>query len=291
MEILDQTQWQWLLLGIGGLLVVLLYFWLLHGRIKEGIRKRRRRPLPNRRPLGNEPILDEGSATNPDYFSEIHDFGDFGRITPSHHLADKVLVDVEISPVIRREQILDATLPPIVPTTAETMRDPHDEPITLQASGNLRREPELAPEPTMTIALTVLAARGQSFNGPAIQTAVADLGFQLSGSVGLFEYDIAGGAAPLISMAHLRNPGLFETATLEQLDTPGVLLFTNLPGRTDEIEALEQLVVLADQLTQKLGGMIGDEQCNRLTNQGLLHLRSKVTEFQRQQRIWAQSVD
>ncbi len=38
-------------------------------------------------------------------------------------------------------------------------------------------------------------------------------------------------------------------------------------------------MVTADQLAQKLGGMICDERRNRMTNQAFLHLRNEVAEF------------
>lgn len=273
MEMLDKTQLQWLLAGIGGVIVVLLYLWGMRSRIKEGIHKRRRRPMP-----GNEPVLGGSGSLSEDLLVDAHDFGDLGRITPNHHLADKALVDVEIRPIVRQEPT------PLV----ETRLPKAAELEAVEASGTLRHEPEISPPPTMTVALTVIAPRSQTFQGPAVQQAAQGLGFRL-GALGLFEYGPEQAAEPLFSMAHLRKPGSFDAATLESLDTPGLLLFMHLPGPADEIQALEQLVVIADQLTQQLGGMICDEHRHRLTNQGLLRLRSEVAEFQRRQRVWAQS--
>ena len=272
MEMLDKTQLQWLLTGIGAVVVALIYLWGIRSRIKEGIRKRRRRPNE-----GSEPVL--GSATGPmseDLLADTHDFGELGRITPDHHLADKVLVDVEIRPILRQES------PPI----AEANTQPS--PIVVEPPRELRREPAIPAPPKMTVALTVIAPRGQSFKGAAIQTAAHELGFQFS-ALGLFDYGPEDDSDPVFSMAHLRKPGSFELKTLDDLVTPGLLLFMNLPGSLEEMQALEQLVVTADQLAQKLGGMICDERRNRLTNQGLMHLRGEVAEFQRQRRIWAQS--
>jgi cell division protein ZipA len=275
MEMLDKTQLQWLLAGIGAVVVVLIYLWGMRARIKEGIRKRRRRPTE-----GNEPVL--GSATgqmSEDLLADAHDFGELGRITPNHHLADKVLVDVEIRPILRKESppVVEANVqpPPMMMEPVEPLRE-------------LRREPAIPAPPKMTVALTVIAPRGLSLKGPAIQTAAHEFGFQL-GALGLFDYGPEDDRDPIFSMAHLRKPGVFDPQTLDDLVTPGLLLFMNLPGPLEEMKALEQLVVTADQLAQKLGGMLCDERRNRLTNQGLMHLRSEVAEFQRQQRIWAQS--
>jgi cell division protein ZipA len=283
MDMLDKTQLQWLLAGIGAVVVVLIYLWGMRARIKEGLRKRRRRPTE-----GNEPVL--GSATGPmseDLLADAHDFGELGRITPDHHLADKVLVDVEIRPILRKKS------PPVTEATPSvTEATPQISPVVVESPHEPRREPVIPAPPKMTIALTVIAPRGQFFKGPNIQAAASTLGFQL-GALGLFDYGQDDSdplfSMALFSMAHLRKPGVFDPQTLDDLVTPGLLLFMNLPGPLEEMKALDQLVVIADQLAQNLGGMICDERRNRLTNQGLLHLRSKVAEFQRQQRIWAQS--
>lgn len=272
MEMLDKTQLQWLLAGIGAVVVVLIYLWGMRTRIKEGIRKRRRRPHE-----GNEPVL--GGATgqmSDDLLADAHDFGELGRITPNHHLADKVLVDVEIRPLYRGEN---------PPTTEANSQPP---PVMVEPPHEAGREPAISASPKMTLALTVIAPRGQSFKGSNIQVAASQLGFQLS-ALGLFDYGPEDDDEPVFSMAHLRKPGVFHRQTLDDLATPGLLLFMHLPGPLEGMKALDQLVVTADQLTQKLGGMICDERRNRLTNQGLMHLRTKVAEFQRQQRIWAQS--
>jgi cell division protein ZipA len=154
-----------------------------------------------------------------------------------------------------------------------------------------RREPAIAESPKMTVALTVVAVPvGQSsFKGVDIQAAALDLNFRL-GANALLERCADNGEGELIfSMAHLRKPGTFDPSTLDMLATPGLLLFMSLPGPMEEIKALDLLVVTADQLAQRLGGMICDERRNRLTNQGLLYMRNEVIEFRRKQRLWVRS--
>ncbi|MDQ5911708.1 MAG: Cell division protein ZipA [Pseudomonadota bacterium] len=278
MEMLDKTQMQWLLAIIGAIAIALIYLWGMRARIREGIRKRRRRPTG-----GNEPALGGASEQmSADLLKETHDFGELGRITPDHHLAKQALVDVEIRPILRNEHPPVAEInPPPAPLSDEPPHEPRQE-LPFPDSSSILEPPQ------MTVALTVIAPRGLSFTGPSIQSAAHELGFQL-GTHGLFDYGLEKGHEPLFSMAHLRAPGSFDARTLEALATPGLLLFMNLPGPLEEMQALEQLVVEADQLAQKLGGMIGDEHRNRLTNQSLLQLRNEITEFQEQLRIWASS--
>ena len=261
---MDKTQLQWLLTGIGVVVVVLVYLWGIRSRIKEEIGKRRRRPE-------REPLVFGEPPPPSDPFLNGHNFGDLGLITRDHHLADKVLVDVDIRPVEPRnadrgvEADADFALPEAEP------------PVEAPRAANA------ATELSMTVVLTVMAPRGQPFEGPRIQAAAEELDLRLNAE-GVFERFPDRGAAedgPIFRMAHLRKPGAFDPRTLQDLSTPGLLLFMNLPGPLEGTEALDLLVISADHLARNLGGTICDERHNRLTNPVLLQLRGQVADLER----------
>lgn len=272
---LDKTQLQWLLAVIGAVIVILIYLWGIRSHLKEEIGNRRHR-------LSKEPVLGDTRAPPPDE-EEVdgHDFGELGRITPSHPLADKVLVDVEIRPINRQGSttMVEAEAPvddsEACPST--TLAPPPQE---------SRQEPTAPPRsPKMTLVLTVMASRHQLFHGPKIQVVAEALRFRLN-SAGLYELfpETEAADVPILGLAHLRKPGSFEPQTLQELHTPGLLLFMKLPGPLEEMKALDLLVITADQLAQRLGGLICDEQRNRMTNQALARLRDEVAELERQRR-------
>lgn len=271
----DKTQLQWLVAGAGVVIVVLIYLWGIRARIKEGIRKRRRQPS-----FETEPALenDDSAQPPPDPLLNAHDFMNLGRITPDHHLADKVLVDVEIHPINRK----------IEPSTGEEGETDAVAALPVRES---RREPAVPPAPHMTVVLTVLALRDQTFKGSQVRQVAEDLQLQLN-AAGLFERfpdEEATVAGPVFSMAHLREPGVFDLLTVDELTTPGVLLFMNLPGPVEEMKALELMVVAADQLARRLRGTICDERRHRMTNQSLMHLRNQVADLERRRRVWTPS--
>lgn len=261
---MDKTQLQWLLVGIGIAIVVLIYLWGIRSRIKEGIRNRRRRPE-------QEPALGETPLSFGEHDADVHNFGEFG-ITREHHLAGQALVDVEIRHIHR-----EAASPPLT-------EDTKPEPLS---SSFLDSETP----PRMTVILTVMAPPHQPFPGLRIQAVAKEFNFQLNKS-GLFERfpDGENGDAnmPVFGLAHLREPGSFDPMTLHELKTPGLLLFMNLPGPLEGTEALNLLVLAADQWAQKLGGVICDERRNRMSNQALMRLRSEVSDLERQWRAWGQ---
>lgn len=268
---LDKTQLQWLLAGIGVVVVALIYLWGIRAQIKEELRRRRRR-------LEREPELGEAPGPSSDRAANGHYFGDLGHITPDHHLADKVLVDVEIHPIHR-----EPANPSAGPETEISSSPPTPPPEP-------RQQPALSHPPSMTVALTVLAPHHQFFSGPRIQAAAEELQLRLNAE-GLFERFPDEETAdevptPVFSVAHLRKPGSFEPQTLTDLTTPGLLLFMRLPGPLEGIKALELLVITADRLAKKLGGVICDERRNRMTNQALMHLRGEVLDLERRRRLW-----
>ena len=260
---MDKTQLQWLLAGIGAVVVVLVYLWGIRSRIKERIGKRRHRS-------GREPVVFGDPSPQPDPLLNEYDFGDLGRITPDHHLADKVLVDVQIRPVEPRN------------ADRGGKADAESAPLELEPPAETRRDTD-ATAASMTVVLTVMAPRGQPFEGPRIQAAAEELDFRLNAD-GVFERfpdRETAGDAPVFGMAHLRKPGAFDPQTLSDLSTPGLLLFMNLPGPLEGTEALDLLVIDADHLARHLGGAICDERHNRLSNARLLQLRSQVADFER----------
>jgi cell division protein ZipA len=294
---MDKIQLQWLLAIIGIVIVALIYLWSKRARLQDDIRKRQRRSA-----FANEPKLElaEPPSDLPEEIGEVHEFGELGRVTPDHHLADKILVDVEIRPIQRENGQKSATRSPlekqppsplepprndqepsvtVLPLSATEVSDPFSNPPTIDAT----LPPAALPAPKMTVALTVMALRGQLFKGPEIQAAAEEAGLQLTSS-GLFERlpaDDSLGDGSIFSLAHLRKPGSFNLQSLAELTTPGLLLFMSLPGPLAGIKALDLLVLAADQIARRLGGRICDERHQRLTNQGLLNLRDKVAELDR----------
>ncbi len=279
---LDKTQLQWLLAGIGAVVVILIYLWGIRSHLREEIGKRRHR-------LSKEPVLGDTQVSSSDEEADGHDFGELGRITPDHHLADKVLVDVEIRPINRQESTAavgtdtptggGAARPPTAPAPP---REPQRKPTAPAPPREPQRKPTAPPPPKTTLVLTVMAPRHQLFHGPRIQVVAETLKFRLN-TEGLYELfpETETADVPILGLAHLRKPGSFEPQILQKLHTPGLLLFMKLPGPLEEMKALDRLVITADQLAQKLGGLICDEQGNRMTNQALARLRDEVAELER----------
>jgi cell division protein ZipA len=308
---------RWILAGVGAVIIVLIYLWGMRARIKEQLRERRRRAA---RLADNAPLLGTNESL-PETKSVELGLGGLGTITPDHHLADKVLVDVEITPVRRASDMPAAPTDAQAPTkpSAEPDSQPepvsqqpprheepvsqrpprHEEPVSQrpprqepgQATSHKirkesRQEPAVTKTPEMTVLLTVLAPQGQLFKGASILAVAQELNLQLSqnGVLDCFPTSEAEGK-PVFSIAHLREPGIFDLSTLETIATPGLLLFMQLPGPMEAVAAVDFLVALARRLAHKLNGSVCDDRRNKITAQAIMHLRSEAAEFERRLRL------
>lgn len=258
-----------ILIGVGLLITVLVYLWGIRQSIRARLEKRRRRA--ERVIAAEAPAPDNRGAVTAADAPPVTD--DFSTVSPDHPLADQMLVDVEITPV------------------SPAPRQPPPQPQELPA---VQAEPAASPppepareEPEKTLVLMVVAPRGQFFQGLQIAQAMAELRLELgNGDVfHYFSHRVESRARSLIRVGHLREPGTFEPSTMAALVTPGLLLYMYLPAPVEATEAVDDLLFIARQLADTLGGTIYDEHRKLLSRQAMMHLRKEAAEFERKRRL------
>ena len=251
-----------IILGAGVVVIALIYLWGMRKHIRASIEERRRRranALPE-----NEPRLE--AAT-------------------------------ESADTVNREQALDEIAP------ASNTDDPPDTAggqvqvgvqieESLESLSKDRREhidPEIAEEPRMTVLLTLMAPTQKHFGGIRILEAAQEANLRLNRN-GTLDYlaETAIGPRCIFRVAHLKEPGVFDLDTVENMETPGLLLFMELPGPVDALAAVDLQLKIAAQLAERLGGTVCDERRSKMTTQAMIHLRSEAAEFERRLRVWAQ---
>ena len=289
-----------LILGVGIIILILIWLWSRRAQIKKQRREQQLRTAAHS--PENEPTLD--TRQEPDAEAAGYQFGDFGHITPDHHLADKVLVDVEITPVSRsgtqptaRSSAAPAQEPrpaAAVPLGAlqeraeEVPAPRRQESLTAPAEAAVQAESPAAGEAggaqaQLTILLTVTAPPARPFRGASILLAAQELKLKLHKN-GVFDYFPGGElkGRPVFSIAHLREPGTFALDSIGKLSTPGLLLFMQLPGAVAPVKGVDMMIQTARQLAQRLGGTLCNERRERMTAQGFIKLRNDAAEFERQ---------
>ena len=142
-------------------------------------------------------------------------------------------------------------------------------------------------EPGLVIALTLMARGGERFGGATLRVALEELGFRHGRMQVFHHYDRleSGRRVPLCSVANVVNPGTFELDSMDESVTPGLALFMQVSGHEAENAKLDRMLQLGGELAQRLGGELLDETRSTLTNQAINHLRERIAEFARLQRL------
>lgn len=138
---------------------------------------------------------------------------------------------------------------------------------------------------SLIIVLHVMQPDRRNFDGRRVHAALkrAELEF---GDMNIFHHFGLGHAAnPVFSVAKAVEPGTFDASDDESFETPGLTFFMRLPGPEDGSVVLELMFAAAKGIARELDGYVVDETRSTLSAQVLNHLRDRVIEFSRIQRL------
>lgn len=132
----------------------------------------------------------------------------------------------------------------------------------------------------------VLAPSGVPFRGPVLLGALAAAGLEY-GAMQIFHHheQVDGKEFDLFSAANIKEPGTFDLSAMANFTTGGLVLFTQLPGPVEGVQAFDAMVAAARALAASLGGTVCDATRSVLTNQTIGHMREEVIGYQLQQRV------
>jgi cell division protein ZipA len=132
-----------------------------------------------------------------------------------------------------------------------------------------------------------MAREGQRFSGADLRRLLQSLHLE-HGEMGIFHRRERGKSRrlpPLFSVANVVKPGTFEPDAMAEMTTPGVAMFMQLPGPDDPGAAFEEMLRAARKLAEGLNGVVCDETRSTLTGQVINHMRERISEFNRKQRV------
>jgi cell division protein ZipA len=158
-----------------------------------------------------------------------------------------------------------------------------------QAERQPERKPERHREPQPVLEVIVvhlIAHRGAPFAGNELLRLLLESGLRY-GQMNIFHrhVNLDGRDQLQFSMANAVEPGTFDLDTMEEKTFAGVTFFLKLPGPTDALGALDKMLSICRRLASELDGDLKDEQHSVLTPQTMEHLRQRVQEFERRQRV------
>ena len=127
----------------------------------------------------------------------------------------------------------------------------------------------------------VMAEEGEEFSGTAVLEILLMSGLR-HGAMDIFHYRNQQGVVEF-SLANCLHPGTFNPDAMNQLNTPGITLFMQLPMQGDAFEALDHMLEMGDFLAKHLEGKLLDEEHCALTKQRTQFYRDKIRAVQRNQ--------
>jgi len=144
----------------------------------------------------------------------------------------------------------------------------------------LSTDPALYDEVERKIVVINLVRRDGAFSGLMVEKACSAVGLVL-GDMSIYHHHEGGSGRVLFSMASMVEPGSFPVAEMGGFTTPGLVLFTQLPGVRDGVEIYEEMLSTAKRMASLLRAEMQDEGHNKLTPQMQEHIRESVIEHRR----------
>lgn len=134
------------------------------------------------------------------------------------------------------------------------------------------------PPKELILTLSLLAPRGREFTGGELAQALRKAGM-VYGDMKIFhapaDFERPDGPS-LFSLANLLEPGTLEPQRLRLLASPGVVLFTQLPGPAKGVEIFNLMVATGRFLARELRGELCDERRQPLTEEKAEELRERI---------------
>lgn len=133
------------------------------------------------------------------------------------------------------------------------------------------------------VMLYLAAKSGQAISGAELVLATEKVGL-VYGHHNIYHRLVDGPDAgePVFSMANVVQPGYFDLANIDTLQTPGVSFFMTLPGPVTAVQAWETMLPVAERMAQLLDGVLLDADRNALGRQRILHIKEELRTFDRE---------
>lgn len=177
---------------------------------------------------------------------------------------------------------------------ADTANRQQSQPLVDQSAGQAEQPAPLTPaadgvaaqEILQVLALHLVASAERPMAGRELLAALLEQGLRF-GAMNIFHrHQLRSGHDELqFSMANALEPGTFDIDAMEGQQFRAVTFFLKLPGPSAPADALDRMLHSAQQLAARFQAELRDDQHSALSQQTISHLREKVRDFERRQRV------
>lgn len=133
------------------------------------------------------------------------------------------------------------------------------------------------------ISVNVMAPAGTVLDGAALYQVFLQRGFEY-GEMGIFHSRYSG--RTIFSIVNMVEPGSFDLDSIEDMQTPGVTLFLQLPGPIAADVLFEVLLSEASDMARAMGATVTDSHRSTLSKQTVQHLREEIYEYMHRQKYF-----
>jgi cell division protein ZipA len=165
---------------------------------------------------------------------------------------------------------------------AETTVPEVEEPQITEEPDKESKAEELGPVEDLVI-IHVMAPKGAELSGSSVLDLLVTAGLR-HGPMDIFHYRNPKGVTEF-SLANCIQPGTFDPDAMNQVNTPGVTLFMQLPTGANAMEAFDHMVEMARFLAKHLEAEVLDEDHSTVTGQRIEYYREKIRSFERSKLI------
>jgi cell division protein ZipA len=259
---------RWFLLVVGLLVIAGIYGFT---RWQERQRNNREGHRPSRRDaFADDHDVDEALRDLDASIGEIDPVEPVSRPLPV--VPDEPELSIE-EPEWRRETRVERPRPPAKPPAEPASEKAAPVPQGLEEK---------------IVVIHVAAANGRMFGGRDLVAALEAAGLHY-GEHQIFHHsmDTGNGHIALFSAANMLKPGIFDLDQLEQMRSPGIAMFMQLPAPFDGLKAFEQMLETGRQIAAELGATLLDARRCNLTQQAIEHIREELREYRRRAHLQA----
>jgi cell division protein ZipA len=128
--------------------------------------------------------------------------------------------------------------------------------------------------------VSVMSRTGGRWNGEDLFRLLQEKELKF-GDMNIFHRPEVNSRNILFSVANSLEPGTFDLSNLDQMYTPGVSIFMQLPGPQDPLAAFDEMIEVAHSIAAVMNGELRDESRNLMTSQTIAYYRQRIEEFTR----------
>ena len=146
-------------------------------------------------------------------------------------------------------------------------------------------EPPIAVDMTRPLVYLTLVAKRERVSGRLVLESLEAEGFR-PGLMRLYYWRNDAESSVVFGVANMVEPGLLDPEELPGMETPGLVTFMSVPpDGAIAFRILDDMVAVSRRLARRIDATLCDETRSTLTAQAENHLREKIADTLRQDRI------